>query len=356
MSDLVAEVLQIAPDGVEYRLDPAFIHHGEHSWSGRYTDRLVELLGTAPRLAGEDVTDRHVSLAYAVQDALEQAVCRLVRWAVAETGIRDVCIGGGVGHNVKMNSRLLELAEVASVFAHPLCGDAGAAAGTALALCHRETGVRPAPLTELGLGPEEDDARIAATLAAAGIPFDRPADLFTTIGDDLAAGRVVGWCQGRLEAGPRALGHRSILADPRSTESRDRVNAAIKYRERWRPFGPAMLADAAAQYLGSHLDSRFMTMAFPATEALKRDAPAIVHRDGTCRVQMVYPGDDARMHPLLTAFAARTGLPVLLNTSFNIRGEPMVNTTEDALRTFFSTGLDVLVLGDLVVRKAVTGR
>jgi carbamoyltransferase len=248
----------------------------------------------------------------------------------------------------------MELPEVESVFAHPLCGDGGAAAGAALVECFRQTEAVPAPLTSLALGPGNDAAAVRRALRTARVPYEEPADLIGTVARDLADGKIVGWCQGRIEAGPRALGQRSILADPRSSDVRDRVNAVVKHRELWRPFGPAMLASAANRYLERFTDSRFMTMAFPATDLLRRDAPAIVHSDGSSRVQLVHPGDGSRLHELLTAFAAITGVPVLLNTSFNVRGEPIVCTTEDALRTFWSTGLDVLVLGDVVVRKQAT--
>ncbi|MFJ7416663.1 carbamoyltransferase [Streptomyces sp. NPDC098077] len=351
LRDLIDQVLLTAPDGVEFRLDPSYIHYGDHSYSGRFTDKLPETLGRAPRLPQEELTQWHMDLAFAVQDALEEAVCRLIRWAVAETGIRTVCTGGGVGLNVKMNSRIFELPEVDDAFCHPLCGDSGAAAGAALVACFQETGLPPSPLTTLALGPEDDEETVTKVLANAGIAYERPADLYASISRELAAGSVVGWCQGRMEAGPRALGQRSILADPRSLAVRDKVNAVVKQRELWRPFGPAMTASAADRYFERATDSRFMTMAFAANERLREEAPAIVHTDGSVRVQMVHPESSAGLHQLLTEFEALTGVPVLLNTSFNVRGEPVVRSTEDALRTFWATGLDVLVVGDCVVRK-----
>jgi carbamoyltransferase len=351
LTQLVRDILRPAADGVEFRLDPTFIHRGEHTWSGRFTDRLVEHLGNLPRRPDEDVTCWHMNLAHAVQRELEDAAGRLLHWAVRETGFRNVCVGGGVGQNVKMNARLMELPGVADVFAHPLCADGGAAAGAALIACFRQTGLAPPPLTSVALGPEEDAKAIRRALDNAHVPYEEPTDLNATVSRDLVAGKIVGWCQGRMEAGPRALGNRSILADPRSVHMRDRVNEAVKHREFWRPFGPAMLAAAADRYLERFTDSRFMTMAFPASEALRRDAPAVVHSDGSSRVQLVHPGDGSRLHELLTAFADVAGVPVLLNTSFNIRGEPIVCTTEDALRTFWSTGLEVLVLGDVIIRK-----
>lgn len=349
----VGEVLSPADDGVEFRLDPAVIHYGPHSWSDRFTDRLPELLGAPPRLAHEPITDWHKDLAYAVQQALEEAAVRLVRWAVRETGVHQVCVGGGVGLNVKMNSRLFALPEVEDLFAHPLCSDAGQAAGAALVACHRATGATPAPLTSLALGPQEDAAAVEAVLRNARVRYRRADDVAREVAQEVAAGRIVAWCQGRLEAGPRALGQRSILADPRSTGVRDRVNAAVKQRELWRPFGPSMLAEAAPRYLDPVTDSRYMTMAFPATDLLREHAPAVVHTDDTSRVQLVHAGTHPLYHRLISHFQELTGVPVVLNTSFNVRGEPIVSSTEDALRTFWATGLDVLAVGDFLVHKDV---
>jgi carbamoyltransferase len=348
----VGQVLMPAPDGVEFRLDPSFIHYGEHSYSHRFTDKLAELLGAAPRLPGEPITDWHQDVAFAVQQALDEAACRLVRWAIRETGVRNVCIGGGVGLNVTMNSRILDLPEVTDVFVHPLCADNGQAAGAALVTCHEATGALPPVLTTLALGPHDEDAAIVRVLRNAGITFDTCADIGRTVGRELADGKLVAWCQGRLEAGPRALGQRSILADPRTVEIRDRVNAAVKQREAWRPFGPSMLAPAADRYFDRVTDSRYMTIALSANGRLHRDAPATVHADGSARVQLVHEDTNPRYYRAIEEFAALTGVPVVLNTSFNVRGEPIVSNTEDALRTFWATGLDVLAVGDYLVRKS----
>ena len=166
-----------------------------------------------------------------------------------------------------------------------------------------------------------------------------------------AVGKEVGCLPGAEGVGPRALGQRSILADPRREDARDRVNGVIKYREFWRPFCPSMLAEAAERYLVDHDDARFMIVAFKATDALKRDAPAVVHVDGTVRVQLVHKEVLPRYHDLIRAFAELTGVPVLLNTSFNVRGEPIVSTINDAIRTFYSTGMDVLAAGSFLIRK-----
>ncbi|MEM7123453.1 MAG: carbamoyltransferase C-terminal domain-containing protein [Pseudomonadota bacterium] len=347
----VATILHPDDDGIEYRLDPSFIHYGPRNWSDRFTDHLPELFGRAPRLKNEPIEDWHQDVAFAVQSALEQAVEPLARWALKEAGTGNLCIGGGVGLNVKMNTRLHALPEVEHVFAQPLCSDGGAAAGAALAACWQKTGAHPEPLRLLATGPENTDGEIEATLKLCGLAYEKPDDIAEAVADDLVAGRVVGWFQGRMEAGPRALGQRSILADPRKVEARDRVNAVIKYREYWRPFCPSITAESAERYLTSYDDAPFMIIAFDATEALKEDAPAIVHVDGTARVQMVHKDVLPLYHRLISCFEARTGVAALLNTSFNVKGEPVVCTIHDALRTFFATGMDTLAAGSFLLRK-----
>jgi carbamoyltransferase len=349
----VERLVTVAPDGVEFRVDPTCIHYGAHSYSDRYTDKLVEIMGRKPRLPHEEITQWHEDLAYAVQDNLERTVERLVLAAVRETGIKKVCIGGGVGLNVKMNSKLFLHPEIEDVFAQPLCNDGGGAVGAALAACFQATGKRPERLETLALGYEESDETIEKTLRLAHLAFERPADICEAVADELARGRIVGWFQGRMEAGPRALGQRSILADPRNVDNRDKVNAIIKFREYWRPFCPSMTAESAPRYFDKHTDAPFMIIAFPANERLAREAPAIVHVDGTSRVQFVKREVNPLYHQLLTAFERRTGVPVLLNTSFNVKGEPIVCTIQDALRTFWATGLEVLAAGPYLVKKPV---
>lgn len=185
-----------------------------------------------------------------------------------KTGIRKLTIGGGVGLNVKMNSRLFELPEVEDLWANPLCGDSGAALGAAMYAEFAETGKRPEPLRRLDFGPE--DKEIEAVLQQSKVAFRRSRNIAADTARLLAARKIVGWFQGRMEAGPRALGHRSILADPRDAASRDKVNAIIKFREYWRPFCPSILAERAGDYFEKHTRAPFMVIAFPANERLKK--------------------------------------------------------------------------------------
>lgn len=348
---LVEKLVTTTPDGIGYRLAAEYIHYGAHTYSGRFTDGLVELLGRPPRRDGEPVEKWHTSLAYELQALLERTAIRLVRWAVGETGLSRVCIGGGVGLNVKLNSKVFEMPEVSDVFAHPLCGDSGAACGAALLACYRETGVSPERLRTLALGYEESPARIEELLKITKVSYEKPADIADAVAGELAQGRVVGWFQGRMEAGPRALGQRSILANPTQEIYRDRVNAIVKFREEWRPFCPSMLEEYTDKYFGRHTYAPFMIMAFRANDALRRDAPAIVHVDGTARVQLVNRETTPLYHRMIDAFRQRSGVPVVLNTSFNVKGEPIVCTALDALRTFWGSGIDVLAIGEFLIRK-----
>jgi carbamoyltransferase len=347
----VGQVLREAVDGPGYVADPSYLHYGEHTWSDRHTDKLVELFGRTPRHPDDKLDEWHHDLAYAVQDALQRAVERLVRWGIGKTGSKNVCLGGGVALNVNLCTHLAKLDCVEGLFPHPLSGDSGAAAGVALGACWRETGKRPEKLRTLALGNEQNDGEIRIALERCRIAYERPNDIAEAVAAELAKGAIVGWFQGRMEAGPRALGQRSILADPRTLEARDRVNNAIKNREYWRPFCPSMTAESAGRYLTRPFDAPFMTLAFDANETMKREAPAVVHRDGTTRVQTVHSDEQPLYHRLLRAFETLTGVPVLLNTSFNLKGEPIVCTITDAIRTFYASGLDVLAAGNFLIRK-----
>jgi carbamoyltransferase len=351
MDQRMSKVLSAAPDGIGYVVDPKYIHYGKRSWSDRFTDHLCDLFERRPRADAEPIEEWHFDFAFAAQKALEEAALRLVNWGAQRAQSTNLCIGGGVGLNVKMNTRLFEADGIKRIFPHPLCSDSGAAAGVALAACWQSTGVRPERLRTLALGNEEQDLDIEATLKRCRIDYERSDDIAGAAAEELSKGSVVGWFQGRMEAGPRALGQRSILADPRHVAARDKVNAVIKYREPWRPFCPSMTLEAADEYLESWDDASFMIIAFRATEKLKQDAPAVVHVDGTVRVQLVDSRDNPLYHRLLTAFAARTGVPVLLNTSFNVKGEPIVCTAIDAIRTFHGTGMDALAIGSFLIKK-----
>ena len=351
IAECVARVLQVDAESGTYTVQPNYIHYGQHSYSTRHTDELAVVMGAEPRRPDEPITHWHENVAFAVQRRLEEAVLAILMPVVRKTGIHKVCLSGGVALNVKLNSRIFSHPEIEDVFAHPLCADCGAAAGAALFACYRETGSKPERLRSLALGYEEPEDTIERVLEQTGVLYERPPDICAAVAEELVQGRVVGWFQERMEAGPRALGQRSILVDPRRAENRDRVNAVVKFREYWRPFCPSIRTEAMARYFDRYTEALFMIIAFDANDRLRREAPAIVHVDGTSRVQAVREADHPLYYKLLTAFEARTGVPVVLNTSFNVKGEPIVRTITDALRTFWSTGIEVLAAGGFIVRK-----
>ena len=292
-------------------------------------------------------------MAFEAQWLLEETVVRVVEHFQSQTGVRTLCIGGGVGLNVKMNSRLASLGAIDHVAAFPIPSDSGLAIGAPIGWWVEQTGQRPGPLQHVYLGPGYDDEEIEHQLRQCGLPYRQPTDIAEATAELLAAGKVVAWFQGRLEGGPRALGGRSILADPRTVEARDRVNAAVKFREYWRPFCPSMTVEAAGRYLRRPTPAPFMIIAFEATDEAARTIPAVVHVDGTIRCQTVDATTNPPYHALLVAFERLTGVPVVLNTSFNVKGEAIVCTPRDAIRTFFATGIDALAIGRFLLEKAV---
>jgi carbamoyltransferase len=333
---------------------PEFIHHGPHTYSDRFTDHLATLLGLPPRQGAAALEPIHEELAFETQRLLEDRVLRFVRHFREVTGRIHLCLAGGVALNVKMNSRLHQSGLFDDVFVFPIPSDSGTAIGAALGVYHELTGNRPQPLEHIYLGPEFTDEDIELQLESCGLVYRVCDDIAAATADLLTQGKVVGWFQGRMEAGPRALGARSILADPRSVDSRDRVNAAIKFREYWRPFCPSLLEEAAARFMHNATPAPFMITAFEATEHASDLCPAVVHVDRTMRAQTVNGRAHPRFHALLKAFECRTGVPVLLNTSFNIKGEAIVCSPRDALRTFWSTGLDALAIGRCLIEKPQT--
>lgn len=316
-------------------------------------ERFRALLGPA-RAPGAPVTDAHKSLAASLQALLEDAAQRMVRDLHARTGLTDLCLAGGVALNCAMNAGLLEHTPVKRLFIQPAAGDSGAALGAALYASGRLAGgSRRWRMEHAFLGPEYDEKAIESALVAAGASFRRfePEALVEEVSGRLAAGQVLGWFQGRMEWGPRALGHRSILADPRDPDMQRRVNSKVKRRESFRPFAPAMPLEDAGRWFEKVHESPFMTLALPVRPERRAEIPSVVHVDGTARLQTVRPGSDPYFHSLLRSFGRRTGVPVLLNTSFNGRREPIVCSPDDAVACHRSCGLDALAIGPFLAEK-----
>ncbi len=306
-----------------------------------------------PRRSPEQlITDDDRNLAASVQHAAEDAVFRLVETGVRLTGCRNLCLAGGVAMNSKANGRVLASGIVDDVFVQPAATDDGTAIGAAIAT-HQELGA-PLPryrLNDVYLGPEYGEDEIASVLQTYKLRATHLPNVEEVSARLLADGQIVGWFQGRMEFGPRALGSRSILADARRPEMKDRVNDCVKFREGWRPFAPSCLEEEAPEYFEGCRDAPFMILTFDVRPEKREVIPAVTHADNTARVQTVNRDTNPRYWGLIREFARRTGVPVVMNTSFNLRGEPIVCAPKDAIRTFYSSGLDYLVLGNFVIAK-----
>lgn len=317
-----------------------------------YSRKLVEVLGHPAREPGEAIEEFHRDIAASAQRLLEELMLSLARCCREESPSDSLCLAGGVALNCVANGRLFREAGFKSVFVQPAAGDAGGALGCALALHYDQGGGAMKPLRDVFLGPSYSLQDLKSTLSEAGLRYAdfsaSLADFHASIANLLADGLVVGWFQGRMEFGPRALGARSILADPRPQTMLERINRVIKRRESFRPFAPAVLKEDVDDYFdGLPSESPYMLFTGRAKDRLLH---ATTHVDGTSRVQTVCRGNP--MYELLLAFKRRTGCSALLNTSFNVKDEPIVCKPGDAVRCFLEAGLDVLALGPLVVQRA----
>ena len=378
---ILDHLIDLKPDG-SFRL--ALDHFDYCAGLTMTSRRFDELFGGPPRRPGEPLTQRHMDLAASAQAVIEEAVLRLTRALRAETGVPNLCLAGGVALNCVANGKVLRDGRFDGLWIQPAAGDAGGALGAALLASHRLFGEpRPSTSPSAGgkdamrgalLGPSFGLDEIRAALDAAGARYETLSDdaLINAAAEALAAGRAVGWFQGRMEFGPRALGARSILGDARSPTMQRTLNLKVKRRESFRPFAPSVLRSDAADWFDLEGDSPYMllvadvkperrrplTAAEQALSGIGRlnaprsDVPAVTHVDHSARVQTVDRETNPRYHALLEAFKARTGCPVLVNTSFNVRGEPIVCTPADAFRCFMGTDLDCLAVGNCFLRKA----
>ncbi len=319
---------------------------GESEEAHYFGPRWIEAFGP-PREPESELTDRHYALAATGQRRLETILMSLLRRLHRTTGVPNVCLAGGVALNCVANGRIVEETPFERVWIQPVAHDAGAGLGAAL-LAHMKRDGPRRPQTRVDWGPRYDAAAIDDAIAAAGLEATVEADPAAAAAARIASGRVVGWFEGRVALGPRALGHRSILADPRAPEMPDRVNQRIKRRERFRPFAPAVLEERAGEWF-SGAPTPFMTTVHRVLQPDR--VPAITHVDGTARVQTVSVRDSPAFHAVISAFEAETGVPIVLNTSFNLRGEPIVCRPQEAIADFVATELDDLFLEDRRVSK-----
>ena len=336
-----------------YRMDLSWMayHAVPGSTRGYFSKKFLDRFGPA-RKKGEPVEERHRNVAASAQKVLEHHVLRLTEYLHRETNAMALCVAGGVGLNCSMNGRLLRESPFEQIYVQPASGDDGIAIGAALQL-HQQFGKSGQDyiMSDARLGPEYDDTSIRKALHDTGQTFTTPEHLEAETARHIADGKIVGWFQGRMEFGPRALGSRSILADPTNPGMRDHLNAVVKHREEFRPFAPSVLQPKAHEYFEGCHHSPFMLFVYPVVKEKQVLLPAITHVDGTARVQTVDRESNPRYYDLIAEFEKCSGVPVVINTSFNVMGEPIVNTPEDAIRCFLGTGIDVLVLGDHIVEK-----
>jgi carbamoyltransferase len=373
---ILDKIVDLKPDGT-FHLNQQYF---EYCTGLRMTnERFDDLFGGSPRDAKELLTQKHMDLAASIQAVTEEVMLRLTRSTAEETGAKNLCLAGGVALNCVANGKVLRDGRFERIWIQPAAGDAGGALGAALAAYHLHAG-KPRQLDNrldgmqgAYLGPAFSDDESARRLAAAGARYVRLDDgaLIERSVGDLAGGKALGWFQGRMEFGPRALGNRSIIADARVADMQTALNLKVKYRESFRPFAPAVLSEDASDWFELDGESPYMLLVADVVKNRRRamtaeeealfgieklkvqrsDIPAVTHVDYSARAQTVHSETNSRFHALLSAFKAKTGCPVLVNTSFNVRGEPIVCTPEDAFRCFMGCDLDALAVGNLYLEK-----
>lgn len=350
--DEFSKIIKIRPDGW-YDIDLSWLqcHYLPGSRCGYFSPKFIKRFGLK-RKKDEPIEERHRNIAASVQKVLEEVVLSMLRRLHEETGLTKLCMAGGVALNCAMNGRLLRESPFDEIYVQPAAGDDGIAIGAAYQLYHRYSGKpRSLVMRHALLGPAYSNEEIRRFLDMAKVPYEEPESLEERAAELIADGKIVGWYQGRMEFGPRALGSRSILADPTRPEMKDLLNKYVKHREDFRPFAPSCIEARAKDYFTNCHSSPFMLFVYPVIAEQQARVPAITHIDGTARVQTVTEETNPRYYRLIEAFERLRGVPMVLNTSFNVMGEPIVNTPEDAVRCFYSTGMDALAIGDFVVVK-----
>ena len=373
---ILDNLVDLKDDG-SFRLDQSYFNYC--TGLTMTNKRFDALFGGPPRKSEEMLDQRHMDLAASVQTVTEEIVLRLTRSLARETGIRNLCLAGGVALNCVANGKVLEDGKFDNIWIQPAAGDAGGALGAALSAYHHFKG-RPRKASTGDamrgsyLGPQFEQSDVEKHLGSVGAKFEVVPDDSALIGrtaQALADGLAVGWFQGRMEFGPRALGGRSILGDPRSESMQKTLNLKVKYRESFRPFAPSVLREDVSDWFELSTDSPYMLLVAGVVEnrrlkmsksdqelfgidklnVARSDIPAVTHVDYSARVQTVHKETNPRYHALISAFKDLTGCPVLVNTSFNVRGEPIVCTPEDAFRCFMGTEMDWLVIGNCILNK-----
>ena len=361
--DRIMKMIRINDDGSLWQDMRYFAYHWSASKS--FTPAFEEAMGRPardPALEDKSLDPFYCDVAMSIQRVTETIVLKMAKHLHEVTGLKRLCMAGGVALNSVANAKIVGQTGFEEVYVVPAAGDDGGCIGAALWACHHILDVpRAGPLASAYLGSEYGDAEIEAFLKEHGIAHEKIADdetFFDRVASDLVGGKVAGWFRGRFEFGPRALGARSIIADSRSAEMKEKVNAKIKFREAFRPFAPSVLEERAGEYFelpedgGPNWPARFMLYVVPVKEDKRDVIPAITHVDGSGRLQTVVKATNPAYHRMIEKFAEKTGVPVILNTSFNLKGEPIVETPAQAFNTFSRSEMDVLYLRNYVIDKA----
>ena len=347
---IMSELIDVHADG-SFRLNMDYF---AYAYGLRMTNgHFEELFEGPPRRPESPLDQRHKDIAASIQKVTEEVMLRLAFTLHSETGFTDLCMAGGVALNCVANGRILRDGPFKNIFIQPAAGDAGGAIGVAKYIYHTLLGnARDSELSHVYLGPSFSSGEIESYLNEIGAQYQKleREELLRTVARLIADQNVVGWFQGRMEFGPRALGNRSILADARRAENRDRVNLKIKFRESFRPFAPVVLEDHSSEYFDLDRPSPYMLLVGQVRED-KRVIPSVTHVDGSARIQTVSRETNPIFYDLIAEFYRLTGVPVIINTSFNVRGEPIVCTPEDAFRCFMRTNMDFLVMGEFLLDK-----
>lgn len=348
--DLFRQIIGCTDDG-NIRVNTRMLNIWRGAHHAVFAPAVEKLIGPA-RLKGEEISSRHRNIACSAQRALEEAGLTLAKYLRQKSGLDHLVISGGVGLNCVMNGLIEKEAGFESIYPFPASHDGGTSIGAAVTV-HRElyTDIPLVPPVSMYLGPSFSELQIETVLRQSRLSWKKPDNLTDRIAELVQEGKVVAIFHGRMEFGPRALGNRSILADPRREDMKDKVNSIVKHREAFRPFAPSCLAEYAEDYFHGCVRSEYMIKTYPVVKGREREIPAVTHVDGTSRVQTVSREMNSFYYGIIDCFRQRTGVPIVLNTSFNVRGEPIVRTPVDAIRCFYGTGIDALAIPPFLLEK-----
>lgn len=322
-----------------------------HRYGKAPIKNFVKCFNQPARESDSEITIFHKNLAASLQATTEKLGLHILKNLSEVTGLKKLCLAGGVAFNCKMNGFLLHSGIIKDMFIQPAAGDAGTSLGAVFEICSNLGYHSKFKMKHVYYGAKYSKEKIEELLKNSKINYEYCDDIESIVAEKISQQKIIGWFQDRFEFGPRALGNRSILADPRKKEMKDKVNNCVKYREWWRPFAPTILSSKSRNYLDDFYPSPFMILSFNVKEEKRDEIPAVVHVDGTTRPQTLEKEVNPKYFKLIKKFEDLTGVPVLLNTSFNLRGDPIVNAPKEAIETFFTSGMDILVINNFLIKK-----